>query len=63
MKTKHAIAAASAAIIAGSAFYYFRSRRLNRKQAAGNKSYSKVKNSEQRIRDVMHHAKESHGSS
>jgi len=57
MKTKHIIAATSAAIIAGSVFYYLARRKNNALTAA--KPARPVKNGEERIREVMHHAKES----
>jgi hypothetical protein len=58
MKTKHIIATTSAAIIAGSVFYYL-ARRSNNGMPE-EKPLRLVKAGEDKIRQVMHHAKESH---
>jgi len=57
MKTKHIIATTSAAIIAGSVFYL--ARRSNNGMPEL-KPLRHLKAGEDKIRQVMHHAKESH---
>jgi len=56
MKTKHIIATTSAAIIAGSVFYYL-ARRANN-ASTGGKPGRFVKSGEEKNRQVRHHAKE-----
>jgi hypothetical protein len=57
MKTKNMIAAASAAIIGGSLFYYYLSRRSKNKNKTAT-AERVVRSGEERIRKVMHQAKE-----
>ena len=58
MKAKHIIATTSAAIIAGSVFYYL-ARRTNN-AIVSEKPVNHLKNGEEKIREIMHHAKKMH---
>lgn len=58
MKTKHIIATTSAAIIAGSIFYYLAKR--SKRQLKELKAAPAITGAENKIRKVMHHAKETH---
>jgi predicted small secreted protein len=60
MKAKQLIATTGAAIIAGSLFYYYLSRRSAAKTQIA-KPAKQANTGEDKIRRVMHHAKENHG--